>query len=400
MSRIPSLLATALVLTSGAARAQQPSPPAEPLPAPAAPITDTVPPATEPLPPVAEPLSPVVAPLPPEEPKLIDRLGVGKFGGYFQPSALFQVWGFVSKVDGSPVDSTFRLRRAEFRAKGEIVPKHVSYYLAFDVAKTTPFQSTTVDVGGGSTVTVQQPGADRSPLQDIWITYISDYADVSAGQFKIPVSLEALQSSARLLFPERARVSRQYGDRRDVGIRIEKKIGDYIYYQAGVYNGAGQNVTDNDREKDVGLRLELYPIKPLTIGGVGYTTVGDRDQNARDRVEADLRWDGAGLFVQAEYIHGWDGNPTPAGRREGHGAYGEIGYTIADLLQPVARIGFVDANIDAEDAPADSRLTHYELGLNYLVQAYEARLSLGAAYFSQRNGLDTTEITLQSQVAF
>jgi hypothetical protein len=397
MSKLSSLIATTLVLSAASASAQQPIAPDAPPPVAPAPIIDS----TLPPPPPVE-----VAPPPPapaaQEPKLIDRLGVGKFNGFFQPAALLQVWGFVSKVDGSPVDSTFRLRRAEFRAKGEIVPKLVSYYLAFDVAKTTPFNSATVNVGGGGTgtVTVQQPGADRSPLQDVWITYITDYADVSVGQFKIPVSLEALQSSARLLFPERSRVTRLYGDRRDVGVRIEKKIGDYVYYQAGIYNGSGQNLTDNDREKDVGLRLELYPIKGLTVGGVGYTTIGDRDQNVRDRVEGDLRWDADNLFVQAEYIHGWDGNPNPAGRREGHGAYGEIGYTIADLIQPVARVGFVDANIDAEALPADGRLGHYELGLNYLVRGYDARLSLGAGYFSQRHGLDVTEITLQSQVAF
>jgi hypothetical protein len=393
MFKTSSSLATALVLFAGAAPAEQPLASEAPPPSPTPPVVDAA--APSPAPPLeARPV--------PKAPKLPDRLGVGRFNGFFQPAALLQIWGFASKVDGSPVDSTFRLRRAELRAKGELVPELVSYYLAFDVAKTTPFQSSAVDVGGGGTgtVTVQQPGADRSPLQDVWITYISDYADVSLGQFKIPVSLEALQSSARLLFPERARVSRQYGDRRDLGVRVEKKIGDYFYYQVGVYNGAGQNVTDNDREKDVGLRLELHPIEALTIGGVGYTTVGERDQNARDRLEADLRWDADNLFVQAEYIHGWDGNPTPTGRREGHGAYGEIGYTVADTIQPVARIGVLDTNIDLEDAPADSRLTHYELGLNYLLRGYDARLSVGAGYVSQRHGLDTTEVTLQSQVAF
>jgi phosphate-selective porin O/P len=419
MLRFHGATLVSLALLAAPAVAQVPAPaepaPAEPPPpAPPPPIIDsTLPPpppeATVPLPP--EPLPP---PPPAEEKEgLLDRLGVGKSSGFFQPSALLQVWYVISKTEAAegaesqPVDNTFRLRRAEFRIKGEIVPKTVSYFLNFDVAKTTPFTAQTVNVGGGGTgtVSVQQPGADRSVLQDVWITYITDYADVSLGQFKIPVSMEGLQSASRLLLPERSRVSRFFGDRRDIGLRIEKKIGDYFYYQAGVYNGNGQNTSapfDNDREKDVGLRLELYPIKPLTIGGVGYTTVGTRDGNARDRIEADLRWDAEGLYVQGEFHHGWDGTPTatPDGRRESHGVHVEAGYVIAEKFQPVARVGFLDPNLDANDAPADSKLRFFEAGFNYMISGYDARLGLGGGYFSQEHGVDSFDITLQGQVAF
>jgi hypothetical protein len=339
---------------------------------------------------------------------LPDRLAVGKVPGFFQPAALFQIWGLATKNEGDPLNTTFRLRRAEFRAKGEIAPKLVSYFLAFDVAKTTPFAAANVNVtggdGGGGTVRVQQPGADRSVLQDVWITYISEFADVSLGQFKIPVSMEALQSSSRLLFPERSRVSRAYGDRRDVGLRIDKKIGDVFYYQLGLYNGNGQNTTDNDRKKDGGLRLELTPLPGLTIGAVGYATIGGRDQNVRDRLEADLRYDANDVFFQAEYIHAWDGPPDPAmgapTRIEGHGAHGILGYTIMDRIQPVVRIGILDPNVDAGTAAANSPLRFFEAGLNYMLRGYDARLSLAGAFYSQKRGEDQGEITFQSQVAF
>jgi hypothetical protein len=395
-------LVSLAALFAAPALAQQPAP-AEPPPPPPPIIDSTLPPPPPPAP----------LPDPPEQEEkgLLDRLGVGKANGFFQPSFTLQVWYFVNHTEaedgeeGVPADSTFRLRRMEVRAKGEIVPKLVSYFVNFDVAKTTPFAAATVPVTGGpegATVSVQQPGADRSPLQDMWITLITEYADISLGQGKIPVSMEGLYSASKLLLPERSRVSRFFGDRRDVGLQISKKIGDYFYYQAGLYNGNGQNTTDNDREKDGGLRLELYPIKPLAIGLVGYTTIGERDGNVRDRLEADLRWDDGKLYVQGEFHNGWDGAPNPitGDRRQSRGLHGEAGYIFADHYQPVARIGFLDQDVDQETVPATSKLNFFEVGFNYMLSGYDARLGGGFSYFSQKHGLDSWELTIQGQVAY
>jgi hypothetical protein len=191
-------------------------------------------------------------PLEPEKPKeekpaLPEKLGINKLGGFFQPSALIQFWGQYSHEEKAPSKTTFRLRRVELRAKGEIVPKMVSYFVNFDLTKvfSTSTTTTQVPVVGSDattpgTVSVTQPtvAADRSPLQDAWITYQSEYVDVVTGQFKIPVSLEANQSASKLLFPERSRVVREFGDRRDVGVKLEKKIQDVFYYNVALFNGS------------------------------------------------------------------------------------------------------------------------------------------------------------------
>ena len=49
-------------------------------------------------------------------------------------------------------------------------------------------------------------GGSSSILQDVELTYLSDYADVSIGQFKIPISYEGYNSASKLIFPERALV--------------------------------------------------------------------------------------------------------------------------------------------------------------------------------------------------
>jgi hypothetical protein len=421
MLRLPHLSAAALLLLAAAAAQAQ-----EPLPAPA-PLPEPVP---APLPPPPQPYAqeqlqpyPVAAPEPPlapapalpppapEAPPLPDRLSVGKLGGFVQPGSLLQFWGVATHSDALPgTDTTFRLRRAEFRIKGELAPKLVSYVLMLDVAKIPAFTATpsNVNVVGPDgatigTVPVPQPtlAADRSPLQDVAITFISEYADVSVGQFKIPVSLEALQSSSKLLFPERSRVSREFGDRRDIGIKVEKKIGDVFYYYAGLFNGQGPNALDADRRKDVGLRLEAYPIPGLTLGVLGYGTVGGRDLAVRDRLEADVRLEIANFIVQGEYIHGWTGAPNR--RFEGHGVVGAAGYTFLERFQPVARIGLLDTNLDdlAPRTEAESgALRFFEVGFNYLLRGNDIKLGLALGHFSQEHGADITEGTLLTQLNF
>ena len=357
------------------------------------------PPASEavPAPPVAgvpAPEPPVPAPLPEpvpdeEKPAWPDKLSIGKSGGFFQPGGLLQFWTLYTHNEDAS-SSTFRLRRAEIRVKGEIAPKLVGYQIMIDAAKTLNF-------GSGETLTAP---ADTSILQDFFITFMSDYADVSLGQFKTPISLEGYNSSSKTIFPERSLSSRRFGDRRDVGLRIEKKIGDYFYYYAGLFNGSGLNRTDVDHEKDAALRLEVYPFKGFTLGAMGYRTIGDRDDLARDKLEGDIRYDDHDVILQAEYIRSVDtDNDAAAGVDEelkGHGGYVAGGVTIIDRIQPVVRVGFIDLNTEIDD----NTLVHYEAGLNYLLRAHEMKLSLVGTYLVPDTGPNGVEALLAAQVSY
>lgn len=337
-------------------------------------------------------------------------MAVGR-AGLWQPGALFQIWLLNQNLDGDDTLS-FRIRRAEVRFKGEIVEKLVGYNLMFDVAKILELPEEDVPVEPADpadpspgTVPVPQPSsANRfySPLQDASISFLSEYADVSVGQFKIPLSWEGYNSSSKIVFPERALVSRYYGDRRDLGLKVEKKLNDYFYYHAGLYNGAGINrFTDNDDQKDVALRLEAYPMEGIMISAVGYMGVAERDVSAtKDRVEADVRVELYDALLQAEYIHGWDG-PTSAARLEGHGFYVTGGYTFLDRIQPIFRVGYLDTNVDG-DANLGPETLHYEGGLNYYLRKQEARLALSVGVFDDKlEGEPTrTDVTLFSQVSF
>jgi hypothetical protein len=427
----------ALVLASAPAFAQAPAnpapaapppPAADPAAAPAAPLAaDARLPAAAPPPPAenppAAPLPPAPPPVEAKKPEPSDRVTVSK-NGYFQPSLNLQVWAGGTHIATNPDDewqSSLRVRRAEIRAKGEIIPKTIGYMVMFDVARLLDFTNKNVDVkdADGATVgtaTVSQPptnvrgsalmsGSNTSILQDVALTWTNDFADVSIGQFKIPVSLEGAGSASKLYFPERALVSRLYGDRRDLGLKADKKF-DMFGYTLGVYNGEGQNKLDSNDQKDVALRLEVYPVKGLTIAGVGYVAVGDRDlPGTKDRVEGDVKYEANDILLQAEYIRGWD--KTAATRLNGRGFYVLAGYTFFDKLQPVVRIGSVDPDKDNDEHGATApdpldEITAYEFGANYYFKSHDAKLQLAGSFFDpeQANQLTRFELILAAQVAF
>mgnify|MGYP000476348943 CR=1 FL=1 len=295
------------------------------------------------------------------------------------------------------------IRRAEISLSGEMIPKFLKYKVMFDPSRVRDTLTTATAVNAaGANVTVSTPASALSTLQDFYLTFQSEYADVSIGQFKIPVSWEGFNSSAKILMPERAFSSTQLGDKRDLGVRIEKTFPQFGYV-AGIFNGNALNNFDNNPQKDLTLRLEAYPVKGLTVAGVVYDSVGYRNRaGTRDRWEGDVRYDDGELLIQAEYIRARDvrtTDPQPgadgksctdatAGTCSSHGGYLALAYTIKGLgdgewtgnLQPVARVGYWDNDLEhsATDAALKNQVERLDLevGANWYFRNHEAKLQL------------------------
>jgi hypothetical protein len=334
--------------------------------------TPTESPVETPPPMLAPP--PEIAPPSPNDEPLPRQIRVGA-EGFFRPGILLQGWFFAERAEKTT--TTFRARRAELRARGEIVPGLVEYSAMVDLAR----------LGAGSI------------LQDFFITVKTSYVDVSLGQFKTPVSWEGYNSTSRLLFPERALASREFGDWRDLGIRLAKNF-KYFGYSAGVFNGAGQNVLDVDNAKDVTLRLEAYPIEGLVVAGVAYMTVGNRKANVKDRYEMDARFERGPFLFQAEYIRARDiKDSAPA--VNGRGFYGAVAWTFWELLQPCFRVGYMDPNIRAKSASGEKdRVWQMDVGLNYYLRKHEAKFQLSYSRFQYRTLKPSNEFIFAAQVAF
>lgn len=297
-------------------------------------------------------------------------LRVGPGEGYLKVGLLLQGWFTTSifpesEALGTDLDATdtFRLRRAEISLKGQLLapaPVGIGYGVMFDPAKVLETKTKTVLVpdpdapGGFRSSTVKESAGAISALQDFAVTLLTPYADVSLGQFKIPISYEGFHSSSELLFAERAAIARAVGDRRDLGVKVEKKIGP-VYYLVGLFNGTGPNALDTDPRKDVAARIEVFPLESLglpglMIGGAAYMTLrtAEARPNAKDRWEADLRFAWAPLLLQAEYIRARDYDGAGA-LTTSQGVYVAVAGALTENVELAARFGILDPDVDGTD---------------------------------------------------
>ncbi|MEP6611478.1 MAG: porin [Mucilaginibacter sp.] len=261
-----------------------------------------------------------------------NRHGIS-IGKALQISGLVQAryQGFAQKG----VNNAFDLRRVRLDLRGEISPNW-----SYDV--------------------YSEFGGTGVKLVDAFVAYkVGDFLRFSAGQFKIPFSVENLTSDSQLEFSDRSQVVEGLVSRtkdvignsngRDIGIQVNgsfAKNDDYYLfdYSFGVFNGAGYDVTtDNNNHKDVGGRLTLHPVKNLAVSANFYSGLGNYGSPAadhkRNRTGFDARYVLNGLSLTAEYDKGADGIIQKSGWYA-QAAY----YVIPKKLQLAAKYDTYDPN--------------------------------------------------------
>lgn len=347
--------------------------PADPRMTPPAPVSGADPaPVVEPPPaPAPEPAPVVVESKPPTD------LAVGS-RGLVSVHALLQAW-----VDTNPAadkfgedpEATFRIRRAELRISGDIISKRVSYVVMTDLARSLfkMGESVTVTNPDGSTSTVQGVQADNLlPIRDAYTIIKSEHVDVWLGQFKIPISLEGLTSPAQLLLPERSVVAKAFGDKRDLGVKLEKRK-DRFYYGLSAYNGAGENRLDTDNTKEAAGRFEFTPKfgenAKLLLAVAGLASIGPAEQQHRQLIEGDVRFEYGGFLVQGEVISSLtrgaaDENGVQS-EKGGLGFYASSAYTHPAGFQVAGRAGMLDNDTATAAAEDSSQVGEFGASVNY-----------------------------------
>jgi len=202
--------------------------------------------------------------------------------------------------------------------------------------------------------------AGTTKLLDAYSSYkIADYLRFTAGQFKVPFSLESLIADSQLEFIDRSQVDNALAGRqtdvignqngRDLGIQVNgsflKVDGRYLFdYTLGLFNGAGYNATtDNNSHKDIVGRFSFHPINNLVVSADFYDGQGNYGTPAknqlRNRGGFDARYVIGGLSLQAEYDKGTDG----VIKRDGW--FGQAAYfVIPKKLQLAAKYDTYDPN--------------------------------------------------------
>ena len=128
--------------------------------------------------------------------------------------------------------------------------------------------------------------ANRDPWRDVYLNYKQyGFAEVMAGKFKVPFSLDENTSSTNLDFVNRSRIATLLAPGRDVGVMVHGRFlpRGILRYELGLFNEDGSNAERNDTDyvhgdRTVAGRLLAQPFRStksvandLAVG-VSFTT--------------------------------------------------------------------------------------------------------------------------------
>ena len=262
--------------------------------------------------------------------------------------------------------------------------------------------------------------------------YYAQYAfmpelKVRVGQFKTPYTLENIISPTLL-----GNVNLNEGTRYMAGVAGDPLYGNYVgrdlgamvtgdaikardghyylNYSLGLFNGAGMNLRDNNKHKDVAAMINVLPTKDMTLSGsfiIGkgnaqaddmFGTIAQGSDYTRNRWSVGVEVNWKPLKLRTEYMQGRNGDIN------NRAFYAELWCRLFRGLDVVLDYDYLDKNTslskDAREVmPAWTRTNNYLVGLQYWVYK-KCRISTQYVFSDRNIGPDTKAWITQFQLAF
>ena len=179
----------------------------------------------------------------------------------------------------------------------------------------------------------------------------TDYAPLNFELIEYPLALQRLMGFGETIGGRIVGGVMQGGETlkdtgRDMGLTLYGTLVEcdgraLLSYDVGLLNGAGINLRDNNRSKDVVARLMFRPVRGLTLSGSWYGGEYGADCLERQRVSAGLCYDRGRGVVRGEWIGGRTGYAATeeyaAGTFDSSGWYVLGGVRLTPTLMPVVR---------------------------------------------------------------
>ena len=266
-------------------------------------------------------------------------------------------------------ESTFNIRRARVAISGELMPKFADYKVQAELSgspklldayvRFTPYKSLNVQVGQYK-VPFTIENVDYSPTRVETIEY--------------PMALERLLGSNEKINGTAIKSSGRDLGASLYGSFLEKDGYSVISYQVGVFNGIGINAKDNNSAKDFAGRINIRPIKELTISGSFLEGEWGETFTTRRRYAFGAAYENPqGAILRSEYLYGKTDNV------ECDGVYVLMGYNVTSKFSTIVRYDTFNENKDVEDVAQTNYLVgvnykmnkNVRLQVNYTLQSYE-----------------------------
>ncbi len=305
--------------------------------------------------------------------------------GYIQPQ-----WEYYQTTDGHDANS-FTFNRARLAAVGNI-PYDVSYFFMIDFSK---FKA-------------------GSPwLLDAFVSYSRfEWAKVSFGQFKSPISLEQNTPCQALHTIYRSKVVDELaGPQRDMGAMLFGGTADsQLHYYLAIMNDYDKGFEDENIAKSLKGRVTYSPLEFLQIGGsFAYGKTGVNEDNVKTRAGGEIQLSFNNFLFQGEYLWADDtGDYTTGGGCDGTpiefhtggvtrcGFFAQAMYKTAWNLQPV----FKFENYDSDASIDNNSETIMTYGVNYFLNDW-TRVQLNYRYKAEQGTeIPNDQVVLQVQVRF
>ena len=303
---------------------------------------------------------------PQDKPTNVVETGLGKV----KFTGLVQGW-FAAGDAGFA--NTFRIRRAELRFSGEIMPD-VKWSVMFDPAKALSLNTTTTTINGTSVIRTVSVNQTSRIFQEAYVTLTHfKNANVQVGQFKEPLSQEGLQPTSTLDTIERALFMSDrarggtFGDIRDVGAKVFGQLGKQVDYQAGVFNGASESQNDVDANSGKAFvgRVVFHPtgFKGFQIGTSGLWAPNTGIINPQhQRLGFESLYQHDKLRLKSEFMMGIDGDV----HRRGY--YAHVGYRFMPKFEGIFRYDTFDPDTRRENTATTVTERDFITGFNYYIK--------------------------------
>src|SRR6266705_7003776 len=185
------------------------------------------------------------------------------------------VLAFQGNFGQTALKDRFRLRRARINLSGDFAEQ-------FDFKIEGDFENS-------DGISSSRTAFSATDIFVNWHQYPE--AQIKVGQWKAPFGLEQLTPDTSLYLIERSLPTGALTPERQLGVQLwgkpfthvwpEQK--DLLTYYAGIFNGNGRNITNNDNNEFMYVgRLELQPFKGKIFGQESFLKLGGDVLNSRD----------------------------------------------------------------------------------------------------------------------
>lgn len=304
-----------------------------------------------------------------------------------KPADSYKIFGYLrtwNQTDFSTDQNKFLIKMARLGVKGK-VNSFASYKLLMDFVRSESIESEYENINGTEVVS----GISKN-FSDMLLDAVATITPVkklsfSLGQFKVPFSTDNLRGASSIDFVNRPLLKKLTPGLRDIGFMMSYSttLGLPLAINAGLFNGTGQNDSEDDDTKNYSFRLVVDATDNLSFSGNYYG--GKLSGSNVDIIDFGADYKIGNLSFSGEYGNRKTSAGTADVDANSYFVYGLYNYaTGGDLINsviPAVRYEYYDPNSSTGSDSYNrttlgvafqfAKITHAQVRLNYELYNYE-----------------------------